>query len=234
LFIFLVVIAPGITDAMFYFQVDVLNFGSTTFAWINLISSVASIVGIWGYRALFQFAPLWKYLLITTIAYSIVQSSNLILASHHTYWLGVSPTDFTLINTFFYGTINELHLMPLMVMACYMCPKDVETTFYALVLAVINAGYLISYWSGGLLTLWLHITPTDFSNFWILIVISSVWPLITLLYLFVLPKENELGVKGILLEPRTESRIQRSSSMVQTNIRDSFEYLADKGSIHSK
>lgn len=106
--------------------------------------------------------------------------------------------------------------MPLMVMACYMCPKDVETTFYALVLAVINAGYLVSYWSGGLLTLWLDITPTDFSNFWILILISSVWPLVTLLYLLVLPKENELGVKGIIIqEPqRSESRIQRSSSMV--------------------
>ena len=108
-------------------------------------------------------------------------------------------------NQFLYGTINELHLMPLMVMACFMCPKDVETTFYALVLAVINAGYLISYWTGGLLTIWLGISSTDFSNFWILILISGVWPLVTLLYLVVLPKENELGVRGLHKEP--ESRI---------------------------
>lgn len=86
-----------------------------------------------------------------------------------------------------------------------MCPKDVETTFYALVLAVINAGYLISYWTGGLLTIWLGISSTDFSNFWILILISGVWPLVTLLYLVVLPKENELGVRGLHKEP--ESRI---------------------------
>ena len=33
-----------------------------------------------------------------------------------------------------------------------MCPKKIEATFYALVLAVINAGYLISYWLGGLMT----------------------------------------------------------------------------------
>jgi len=48
--------------------------------------------------------------------------------------------------------------MPLMVLACQMCPKQVETTFYALVLAVINLGYLISYWIGGLLTIWLGIS----------------------------------------------------------------------------
>lgn len=112
----------------------------------------------------------------------------------------MNPKDFTFVNTFLYGSVNELHLMPLMVMACFMCPKDVETTFYALVLAVINAGYLISYWTGGLFTIWLGISSTDFSKFWVLIAISSLWPLLTLLYLFVLPKENELGVKGMVLK----------------------------------
>lgn len=112
----------------------------------------------------------------------------------------MNPKDFTFVNTFLYGSVNELHLMPLMVMACFMCPKDVETTFYALVLAVINAGYLISYWTGGLFTIWLGISSTDFSKFWILITISSLWPLLTLIYLFVLPKENELGVKGMVVK----------------------------------
>jgi hypothetical protein len=35
--------------------------------------------------------------------------------------------------------------MPLMVLAVEMCPRDVEATFYSFVLAIINAGYLISY-----------------------------------------------------------------------------------------
>jgi hypothetical protein len=124
--------------------------------------------------------------------------------------------------------------MPLMVMACFMCPKDVETTFYALVLAVINAGYLISYWTGGLFTIWLGISSTDFSKFWILITISSVWPLLTLLYLFVLPKENELGVRGMVVKiesPKT-NLISRSSSLIQTNIRDSFNSIPE--SFHSE
>lgn len=124
--------------------------------------------------------------------------------------------------------------MPLMVMACFMCPKDVETTFYSLVLAVINAGYLISYWTGGLFTIWLGISSTDFSKFWILITISSVWPLLTLLYLFVLPKENELGVRGMVVKiesPKT-NLISRSSSLIQTNIRDSFNSIPE--SFHSE
>jgi hypothetical protein len=66
-------------------------------------------------------------------------------------------------NNFFYSFVGELHLMPLMVLAAQMCPKGMEATFYAIVTAVINLGYLFSYWLGGLLTYWLDITSTDFS-----------------------------------------------------------------------
>ena len=75
-FIFLVVIAPGITDAMFYFQTDVLDFDPSTFALINALASVASIVGVWLYRVAFRKVQLWKYLIWTTVGFSAVQSSN--------------------------------------------------------------------------------------------------------------------------------------------------------------
>lgn len=190
-FIFLVVVAPGITDAMFYFQTDVLGFTPSTFALINVVSSIASIVGVWAYRVFFKGSSLRNYMIIVTVLYSIVQGANLILVEQKTQtWLSLSPAQFSEINTFAYSLINELHLMPLMVIACQMCPKDVEATFYALVLAIINLGYLISYWMGGLLTIWLNISSEDFTNFWILILVSCLWPLATLLYLIVLPKES--------------------------------------------
>jgi len=70
--------------------------------------------------------------------------------------------------------------MPIMVLACEMCPIKVEATFYSFVLALINAGYLISYQFGGLLISWLNITATNFKNLSILIIISSIYPLLCL------------------------------------------------------
>jgi hypothetical protein len=78
-----------------------------------------------------------------------------------------------------------------------MCPKGIEATFYAFVTAVINLGYLMSYWFGGILTYWLHITSTDFDKLWILITISSIFPIVTLIFLTILPKESKLGIHTI-------------------------------------
>ncbi len=77
-----------------------------------------------------------------------------------------------------------------------MCPKNVEATFYALVLAVINAGYLLSYWLGGLLTIAWNITgePGSFGNLWKLIVTASCLPLVSLTVLLWLPKESQIGL----------------------------------------
>ena len=77
-----------------------------------------------------------------------------------------------------------------------MCPKGIETTFYALVLAVINFGYLISYWLGGLFAFWFGISGEagSFGNLWILLTISAVFPLFSLLFLIWLPREDQFGL----------------------------------------
>ena len=108
--------------------------------------------------------------------------------------------------------------MPLMVLACQMCPKEVETTFYALVLAIINLGYLISYWIGGLLTVWFNVSSTDFTNFWVLILVSSVWPLCTLLYLIILPKESQLGLKSVQQQKENGQRQKPNRSLSTADV----------------
>lgn len=82
--------------------------------------------------------------------------------------------------------------MPLMMIAAQMCPKGIEATFYALVLAVINAGYLISYWLGGLLAYEFEISGEEgsFGKMPILIGIAALVPIVTLLMMLILPRET--------------------------------------------
>ena len=72
IFIFLVVISPGITGAMFYFRSDVLGFDSDTFTLINVCSSIATIAGVWMYRICFQTTSFWPYMVSITICFALV------------------------------------------------------------------------------------------------------------------------------------------------------------------
>ena len=113
LFIFLVVVAPGITDAMFYYESNVLGFTSTDFAVLLVISSCASIVGVCSYRVLFVHAKLKWYFLFVTLLLSGSLLANLMIISPH--WRGYRVA---LAQQLVYGLLNELHLMPLMIIAC--------------------------------------------------------------------------------------------------------------------
>lgn len=81
IFIFLVVVAPGVSDAMFYYESNVLGFTSTEFGILNTIGCCASITGVWFYRALFTKAPLIWYFLAVTLALSFALFGNLLIVS---------------------------------------------------------------------------------------------------------------------------------------------------------
>ena len=48
-FIFLVVVAPGTSDALFFYRSDVLGMSSQALADINVCMSIATIIGVWIY-----------------------------------------------------------------------------------------------------------------------------------------------------------------------------------------
>ena len=76
--------------------------------------------------------------------------------------------------------------MPINVLACRLCPKDVETTFYSFQLAIINVGYLISYQIGLAMMVQLGITATNFDGLWIMMLVSGTYPILTLVFLICL------------------------------------------------
>ncbi len=82
IFIFLVVVAPGVSDAMFYFESNVLNFEPGVFGILNVIGCCSSILGVWMYRFLFHKSPLKIYFVFTTVLLSIFQFSNILLQKY--------------------------------------------------------------------------------------------------------------------------------------------------------
>jgi len=118
-FIFLVVLAPGISEAMFYYQSNVLHFDAQTFALLNTLSAAGSIVGVILYRVCLKSMSFKKVLIVTTFGFSLTQSLNLFVSAQTTMqFFHMSASLFSMVISLIYSIVGELHLMPLMVLAC--------------------------------------------------------------------------------------------------------------------
>lgn len=144
IFILFVIIAPGVDTSMFYYNSNVLHMDSSQIAISSVIGQVGSIAGQQFYRLFCNKLSFKKILLISTFLYSLNLCLKLLITESIIDKF-ISPIVFTYIISWIYSFISSIHLMPIMVLACDMCPKSVEATFYSFVLALINIGYLISY-----------------------------------------------------------------------------------------
>lgn len=81
LFIFIVVVAPGVTDAMFYYESNVIGLDSTQFGMLYVCSSVASILGVWAYRSFFTKIPLKIYFFVVTVLLALALESNMVIVN---------------------------------------------------------------------------------------------------------------------------------------------------------
>ena len=69
--------------------------------------------------------------------------------------------------------IGELILMPMLSLACLLCPKNLEGTVYAMFMSALNFGGIMSGLLGSFLTSWLKITSKNYDNLANLILIAN-------------------------------------------------------------
>mmetsp|Transcript_13157 Transcript_13157/g.22285 ORF Transcript_13157/g.22285 Transcript_13157/m.22285 type:complete len:129 (-) Transcript_13157:44-430(-) len=106
----------------------------------------------------------------------------------------MEPVYFTYVTSWIYSFSSAIHLMPIMILACEMCPKEVEATFYSFVLALINVGYLASYQFGAFLIHSLGIRLGSYEKLSELILIASLYPLLSLPLMYcLLPSQRVMN-----------------------------------------
>jgi hypothetical protein len=58
--------------------------------------------------------------------------------------MGIPDRLFTIGDSVIIQVIGELNSMPLLVLACRMCPKSIEGTMYAMLMSTLNFGAMLS------------------------------------------------------------------------------------------
>ena len=164
-FVFFFTFSPSFGPPLLYYQTDVLEFSQQFIGQLSALTSAGAVAGALLYGPLSRRVPL-RRLINAFIGLTVLGT----LA----YLRYAGPVSAMVIDTL-YGVCYMLAQLAMLDLAAKVCPRRIEATFFALLMAVYNGGAQGSQVVGGYLYDWvgytaLIVTSAAFS--------ALVWPLV--------------------------------------------------------
>lgn len=214
-FLFLWQATPNSESAFFFFTTNELGFRPEFLGRVRLVTSVASLLGVWLFQRFLKSVPIRRIFLWSTLLSTGLGMTTLLLVTHANRSLGIDDHWFSLGDSLILTVMGQIAYMPVLVLAAKLCPPGIEATLFALLMSVSNLAGLLSHESGALLMHGLGVSETNFDLLWLLVVITNLSTLLPLPLLQWLPAtdihpgsaEPELEVSPTALPPDLEPEL---------------------------
>ncbi|MEA5619678.1 folate/biopterin family MFS transporter [Cronbergia sp. UHCC 0137] len=190
-FIFIWQSTPSADSAFFFFFTNELHFKPEFLGRVYLITSLASLIGIWIFQRFLKGVPFrvicgWSIIISITF-----RMTMLLLVTHTNRLLGINDQWFSLGDSLILAVMGQIAFMPVMVLAARICPLGIEATLFAVLMSIFNLGGVVSKEFGALIMYWLNITETNFNYLWLLVIITNFSSLLPLPFLNWLPSSEK-------------------------------------------
>jgi hypothetical protein len=152
-----------------------------------LVTSIASLVGIWIFQRFLKSLPFRVIFGWSTVISAVLGMTMLLLVTHANRTIGIDDRWFSLGDSLILTVMGQIAYMPVLVLAARLCPPGIEATLFALLMSISNLASLVSYELGAVITHWLGITETNFEFLWFLVIVTNLSTLLPLPFLNWLP-----------------------------------------------
>ncbi len=196
LFLFLWQCTPTAESAFFYFSTNELGFTPEFLGRVRLVTSLASLIGVWLFQQFLKNIPFRQIFLWTTIISSLLGLTALLLVTHTNRSLGIDDHWFALGDSLILTVMGQLTFMPVLILAARLCPPGIEATLFAMLMSVLNLSGLVSKEGGAILTHFLGVTETNFDQLWLLVLITNLGSMLPLVFIKLLPNEDPQLMMG--------------------------------------
>ncbi|KAF0717709.1 Aste57867_2139 [Aphanomyces stellatus] len=181
---------PVLDQIQFYYSVEVLHFSPEFLGNVAALGFVFLMVGTLVYNAWFKHVPFHAVFRRAQLCLAVVSLAELLLVTRANLKLGISDGWFVLLESMFGEVVARLIGMPLLVLCAKLCPRGIEGTFFALLMANMNLSYAVSSYWGALLADALGIESEKYDLLWLAIVLRSVMMVVPLAFLWMLPNHD--------------------------------------------
>ncbi len=230
-FLFVWQATPTADSAFFFFSTNELGFEPEFLGRVRLVTSFASLVGIFLFQRYLKTVPFRKILGWSTVIAAVLGMTTLLLVTHTNRALGIDDHWFSLGDSLILTVVGQITWMPVLVLSARLCPKGVEATLFALLMSIWNLSGLLSHEFGALLTSWLGVTESNFERLWLLVIITNLSTLIPLPFLGWLPSgDPQESVSSNNFAPG-EAPVHNSGGLIESNITPNLvpEFVVNSG-----
>lgn len=200
-FLFIWQATPSADSAFFFFTTNELGFEPEFLGRVRLVTSFASLVGVWLFQRFLKTIPFRVIFGWSTVLSAVLGMTTLLLVTHTNRALGIDDHWFSLGDNLILTVMGQIAYMPVLVLAARLCPAGVEATLFALLMSITNLAGILSYQIGAVLMHMLGITQTNFDSLWLLVVIANVTTLLPLPFLNWLPAGEAAQIETPTLQP---------------------------------
>jgi folate/biopterin transporter len=179
-FIIVFKMGPSYQDAFFYFITNELKLNATDLGKISFCSTLAILFAILIYKAFLKRVNFKTMIIIGTLISFLISLSAYLMVLRINVEIGISDFAVLLFANSFLSMVGELVLLPILSLACILCPKNMEGTVYSFFMSSLNLGGILSSVNGGIATSLLGISSTNYDNLHWLILISKISNLLPL------------------------------------------------------
>jgi folate/biopterin transporter len=209
-FIFILLATPSADSAFFFFTTNELHFQPEFLGRVRLVTSIASLVGVWIFQRFLKTVPFRVIFGWSTVISTVLGMTMLLLVTHTNRALGIDDHWFSIGDSLILTVMGQIAYMPVLVLAARLCPPGVEATFFALLMSITNLGGLVSNELGAVLMHQLGITETNFDAMWLLVVIANLSHLLPLPFLSWLPAGDSLDETAKTLPPASANNTEEA------------------------
>ena len=208
---------PTADSAFFFFSTNELGFEPEFLGRVRLVTSFASLIGIYLFQRYLKTVPFRKILGWSTVIAAALGMTTLLLVTHANRALGIDDHWFSLGDSLILTVVGQITWMPVLVLSARICPKGVEATLFALLMSIWNLSGLLSHELGALLTSLLGVTEHNFDKLWLLVIITNLSTLLPLPFLGWLPSGDPQAGSSRELAPG-EAPVHSSGGFAEANI----------------
>ncbi len=180
MFIIVFKATPSYYDPFFYFITNELKINATDLGKISFFSTIAILIAILVYKTYMKNFNFKNMIIIGTIISFFISFACFLLVLRVNIKMGISDFWLLLFTNSFLSMVGEFVLLPILSLACVLCPKNLEGTVYSVFMSSLNLGGILSSLNGGILTSMMGISTKNYDNLhWLVFVskISSLLPL---------------------------------------------------------